>query len=185
MGKSRRFCRASLLLGVLVVTGCSTLAGPPDWVRKGARIERDALYGVGAIAGVHNAPLAWEAAENRARQSLAKVLETYSATLMNDYAAAIGSVQSVSSEEQGVERALRTITIATLRGVEPVDRYYDRDTGTYHVLVRWEKDRALSVIDHLGELDERARERVRRNAERLFEELRQEEERRHGSAGTP
>ena len=46
-----------------------------------------AFYGVGAVSGVMNKPLARTTADNRARAEIAKVFETYSASLMRDYAA--------------------------------------------------------------------------------------------------
>ena len=72
----------------LAVAAC---IGPPDWVEKGTAVlneEKDkTIYGVGAVTGVKNEPLAWETAENRARAELAKTFRTYTAYLMRDYAA--------------------------------------------------------------------------------------------------
>ena len=65
-----------LLMGTLVACG-----GPPKWVQhgSGAFNEKDtkAFYGVGAVTGVRNAPLAWDTAENRGRAEIAKTFETY------------------------------------------------------------------------------------------------------------
>ena len=87
--------------------------------------------------GVKNEPLAWDAAENRARAEIAKNVETYTAYLMRDYAASTNAGDfSKSTEEQLVERAIKTFSATTLRGVRPIDRYKDEDTYTYYVLAK-------------------------------------------------
>ena len=61
----------SLLVSVLASCG-----GPPNWVKEGSGPMNTeggkAIYGVGSVIGVKNEPLAWEAAENRARAELGK-----------------------------------------------------------------------------------------------------------------
>ena len=77
----------AMLLGTILVA----CGGPPNWVKEGSGVlnneESKSIYGVGSIVGVKNEPLAWEAAENRARAELAKTFRTYTAYLMQDYAA--------------------------------------------------------------------------------------------------
>ena len=67
---------AGLGLAVLFIMGLAACGGPPKWVQKGSGAfnEKDskAFYGVGAVSGVRNAPLAWETAENRGRAEIAK-----------------------------------------------------------------------------------------------------------------
>ena len=75
-------------------------------------------------------------AELRARADVAKNFETYSAYLMRDYAASTTAGDFTrNTEEQNVERAIKTFAAVTLSGVRPVDRYKDEKTGTYYVLV--------------------------------------------------
>ena len=126
----------SLLVSVLASCG-----GPPNWVKEGSGPMNTeggkAIYGVGSVIGVKNEPLAWEAAENRARAELARTFETYTAYLMRDYAASTNAGDfTKSTEEQNVERAVKTFTAVTLNGVRPVDRYKDEDTSSYYVLTK-------------------------------------------------
>jgi len=71
---------------VWVAGGLVGCGGVPDWVEQGSAAlhqdEDQAIYGVGSIVGVKNEPLAWDAAENRARAEIAKTFQTYTAYLM-------------------------------------------------------------------------------------------------------
>src|SRR4030067_742337 len=113
----------------------------PEWVRKGAGAFLNkgdkAFYGVGAVSGVMNKPLARTTADNRARAEIAKVFETYSASLMRDYAASTTAGDfKKTSEEQNIEQAVKTFSAATLSGVVIVDHWTDpQDNTTYSLLI--------------------------------------------------
>jgi len=83
-GLSRLIGSGMLTVMIVALTACS---GPPKWVKQGSNFNDKAFYGVGAVNGVKNEPLAWEAAQNRARAEVARNFETYTAYLMRDYAA--------------------------------------------------------------------------------------------------
>ncbi len=165
--------------------GLVACGGPPDWVEEGSgalnQDEEKSIYGVGSIVGVKNEPLAWEAAENRARAELAKTFRAYTAYLMEDYAASTTAGDfTKSTEEQNVERAVKTFTAITLNGVRPVDRYKDEDNTTYYVLTKLSFEEMKEVLQQAQELDAEVREYVRKNAERVFNKLEQEEAKRPG-----
>lgn len=172
---------AVMVVGVLVVlSGCG---GPPAWVKKGSGAYNDkdgrVFHGVGAITGVKNEPLAWDAAENRARADIAKSFETYTAYLMRDYAASTtGGDFTKSVEEQNVERAIKTFAAVTLSGVRPIDRWKDDKAGGYYVLVRLSIKEMQNAIEQSKELNSQVRDFIRRNSERLFDRLEKEEEKR-------
>ncbi len=172
----------TLTLVALLLTACG---GPPDWVEEGSgalnQEETQAIYGVGSIVGVKNEPLAWEAAENRARAELAKTFRSYTAYLMQDYAASTTAGDFTKSiEEQNVERAVKTFTAVTLNGVRPVDRYKDEDSSTYYVLTRLSVEEMKEILQQAQELDAEVRKYVQENAERVFQQLQQEEAKRPG-----
>ncbi len=172
----------------LILTGCG---GPPTWVEEGSgalhKKDDKAFYGVGAVAGIkHDEPLAWDTAENRARAELAKNFETYTAYLMRDYAAATTAGDfTATSEEQTVERAIKTFASVTLRGARPVDRYKDKESHTYYVLTKLSLADAKEALAQAEELDSRMRDYVRDNADRLFDRLDQEEGRRGKASAAP
>jgi hypothetical protein len=167
-----------LLMGTLVACG-----GPPKWVQhgSGAFNEKDskAFYGVGAVSGVRNAPLAWDTAENRGRAEIAKTFETYTGYLMRDYAASTTAGDFTrNTEEQNVERAIKTITTTTLSGVRKMDQYLDPKTNTYYVLTKLSLEDMKNNLEQAKELNSQVRDFVRKNADRLFERLEKEEEKR-------
>jgi hypothetical protein len=176
----RRIGGCLLLACLLVACG-----GPPNWVNEGSGIlnkdDNKSIYGVGSVIGVKNEPLAWETAENRARAELAKTFRTYTAYLMQDYAASTSAGDFTrSTEEQNVERAVKTFSAVTLNGVRPIERYKDEETSTYYVLTQLSFDELKEALQQAHELDAEVREFVRKNAERVFKQLEQEEARRPG-----
>ncbi len=187
MDKARILGPRSVGIGLLVglAIGLTACAGPPTWVEEGSgAYNKDgdrAIYGVGSIVGVKNEPLAWDAAENRARAEIAKNVETYTAYLMRDYAASTNAGDfSKSTEEQLVERAIKTFSATTLRGVRPIDRYKDEDTYTYYVLAKLSLEDMQRMLGESQELDAGVRDHVRENADRLFDELEKEEAKKEG-----
>jgi hypothetical protein len=173
----------SSVLAVAMLVGLTACGGPPKWVKKGSGAlntkDDKAFYGVGSVVGVRNEPLAWDTAENRARAELAKNFETYTAYLMRDYAASTTAGDFTrNTEEQNVERAIKTFAAVTLNGVRPIDRYKDEKTGTYYVLAKLSLKDMQETMLQAKELNSQVRDFVRKNAERLFDRLEREEDRR-------
>lgn len=162
-------------------------AQPPAWVDQGSGAFGDAgskvFYGVGGVTGVRNKPLARTASENRARAEIAKVFETYTASLMKDYAAsttggAAVSGESATSEEQHIEQAIKTFSAMTLNGVVIIDHWTDPSDGTLYSLARLDLDSFSNSLDKMAELNSAVRDYVKKNAEKSFDSLAAEEEKR-------
>jgi len=181
--KSRAFSFLIFAALALILAACS---GTPKWVTKGGGYmsEKDskAFYGVGAVTGIRNEPLAKETADNRARADLAKYIDTYTAYLMRDYAASTTAGDfTKSSEEQNVERAVKTFVSAHLSGVQVVDRWEkDEKSGKVtYALAKMDLASFKESVSQMKDLNEAARDFVRKNAERAFDRLQQEEDRRN------
>ena len=126
-----------------------------------------------------NEPLAWDTAENRSRAEIAKTFETYTAYLMRDYAASTTAGDfSRNSEEQNIERAVKTFSAVTLNGVKPMDRYKDEKSGIYYVLTKLSLEDMKNNLEQAKELNSQVRDFVRKNADRLFDRLEKEEDKR-------
>ncbi|MSR24342.1 MAG: hypothetical protein EXR96_04555 [Nitrospiraceae bacterium] len=167
-------------LAAILVIGLVACSGTPKWVTQGSGVmngkDDKAFYGVGSIFGIKNEPLAWDAAENRARAEIAKNFQTYSAYLMKDYAASTSANDfTKSTEEQNVERAIKTFSAVTLNGVRPIERYKDEDSGIYYVLAKLDLKDVKNKLEESKELNAEVRDFVRKNADRLFEKLEKEE----------
>jgi hypothetical protein len=63
-------------------------SGFPEWVEKGTgafSADKNRVFrGVGSASGIKNASLARTTADNRGRAEIAKIFETYSASLMKE-----------------------------------------------------------------------------------------------------
>lgn len=187
--KSARAYGAMMALGsiftVLTLTACQST---PKWVKTGVYTGSDAkaFYSTGEVMGIRNEPLAWDVAENRARAQMVKILSTYTAYLMRDYAAStVGSDLKRTTEEQHVEEATKTFAAATFNGVRPVDRYKDEKKGIYYVVVKMELEDVKDMIVQSRELNSQMRDYVRKNADRAFERLEKEEQKREAPMQKP
>jgi len=178
--------KSSLIGGgvaIALIIGLAACGGPPKWVKQGSGAFNDkdskALYGVGSVTGVRNEPLAWDTAENRARAEIAKTFETYTGYLMRDYAASTTAGDFTrNTEEQNVERAIKTVTTTTLSGVRPIERYKDEKTTTYYVLTKLNLEEMKDNLEKAKELNAEVRDYVRKNADKLFDRLEKEEDKR-------
>lgn len=182
-----------MLVGVAVAVfaGCASKAAlmpkeTPAWVIKGSGAFKDTgesvFYGVGAVIGVHNKPLAVTSAENRARAEVAKVFETYSASLMKDYAAsttggAAITAETPTSEEQHIEQTIKTFSAVTLSGVMIVDRWEDPKDGTIYSLARLNLKDFEAQVKKMQELNTGVKAYVKENAKKAFDDLATEEDR--------
>lgn len=174
-----------VLLGVLMV-GCgggqvkpTFYPDAPEWVRKGSGAflnenQSRIFYGVAASSGVRNKALAIQTADNRARNEVAKIFDVYVASIMKDYQAATTAGDfTASTEEQHVEQAIKTVTSTTLSGVLIIDHWQDTN-GDIFSLARLDLDQFGQNMDKMKELNGQVRDFVRKNAERLHDELKQE-----------
>ena len=172
-----------LMVGLLL-SGCG---GAPDWVQEGSgvmnRDDSKAIYGVGTVEKVPLESIAWEIAENRARAEVAKSFETYTAYLMRDYVATTAVTESSGvSAEQDVQRAIKTFTAVTLNGVRQIERYKDEDKNMYYVLAKLSFKDMKEALSQANELDKEVKNFVKKNGERIFDRLEQEEAKRQVSA---
>jgi hypothetical protein len=173
------------VLAMLTLTSCDST---PNWVKTGNYTGQDAkaFYSTGEVMGIRNEPLAWDVAENRARAQMVKILSTYTAYLMRDYAASTaGSDLKKTAEEQHIEEATKTFAAATLNGVRPVDRYKDEKKGIYYVVVKMQLEDVKDMLVQSRELNSQMRDFVRKNADRAFERLEKEEQKREAPTQKP
>lgn len=155
----------------------------PDWVTKGSGAfggeTGRVFYGVGSVSGVRNPSLALSSADNRARAEVTKIFETYSASLMKDYASSATTGDfSASNEEQYIEQAIKTFSAGTLSGVQIVDHWYHPTDGSVFSLARLDLEGFTDNLSKMKELSNEVRDYVKKNAERVHMDLEKEEEKR-------
>jgi hypothetical protein len=100
---------------------------------------------------------------------------------MRDYAASTTAGDfTKSSEEQNIERALKTFVSTNLSGVAVVDRWEKEEKSgkTIYALAKMDLETFKEQIGRMTELNAQARDFVRKNAEQAFDRLQQEEDKR-------
>ena len=152
---------------------------PPEWVMKSSGAFEDsngkAFYGVGSASGIKNYSLQRTAADDRARNDLAKVFEFYTKSLTKDYMASTTSGDfTTTSEEQNVEVAIKTVTSATLTGVLIIDHWEHPGRNELFSLARLDLISFKKNLDEHKELSNEVREAIKERADKLHEELEQE-----------
>lgn len=150
--------------------------GAPAWVIQGAgafkESKESAFYGVGSAANIKNASLLRTTADNRARADLAKTFQFYSASLMKDYmSSTVADDPNVTSDEQHVEQAIKTVTDVTLSGVQIVEHWQNPSTMEMYSLARIDLDAFKGNLEKAEQLDRKVRDYIKENADRLHEEL--------------
>jgi hypothetical protein len=171
-----------LAVGLFLMTGCASAPAKldepemPQWVYKGSGAFDDdkgkVFYGVGIASGISNKALLFSTADNRARAEVAKTLETYVAVLAKDYmASTTAGDMSASSEEQHVEQALKTFSKTTLHGATIIDHWQDPEDKTMYSLCQLDLLAFKEALDNYKDLDEKVRDYVRENADKMHGEL--------------
>lgn len=155
----------------------------PEWVIKGSGAfggeKGKVFYGVSSATGIRNSSLLRTTADNRARNEVAKIFEVYTASLMKDYAASTTAGDfSKTSEEQHVEQAIKTVTATTLNGVEIVDHWQNPETMELYSMARLDLESFKNNMDKMKELSAQVRDYVRKNAEKVHDQLEKEEEKK-------
>lgn len=178
-----------LLLGAMValvagaLAGCAgrpakeeMVAGAPKWVNRGSGAfsekERKIFYGVGTVVGVSNPALEKDAADNRARYEIARVLGTYVSALYKDYQSASTSSDGIpAAEQQMVEQALKTSVDETVRGAKIIDHWRNPNNGALWALGRLDLDDYKELINNAKDLKPRTKAILAGSADRAFAEM--------------
>ena len=186
-----------LILLLAMIGGCTstpeptrTTLGeyePPEWVMKSSGAFEDsngkAFYGVGSASGIKNYSLQRTAADDRARNDLAKVFEFYTKSLTKDYMAhTMAGKMNTSSEEQKVDVAIKTVTSATLTGVMIIDHWEHPGRNELFSLARLDLISFKKNLDEHKELAKQVREAIKKRADALHEELEQEVLKKEGKS---
>ncbi|MEZ4475621.1 MAG: hypothetical protein R3F60_33455 [bacterium] len=187
--------KSMMLLGFLVgggafTTGCGGdqikhqggTANSPQWVNQGAAAFKDkAFYGVGVASNISSISLRRSTADAQARAELARVFTSRVQNLLKNYEASTGDGDKEAAEAHRQE-ATKVFTEMELTGVEIVDRYYDMEQASQYALARLEPEAFEGQLDRLDRLSARAREVIRANARKAFQELDEESAKRAAQA---
>ena len=98
---------------------------------------------------------------------------------MRDYAASTTAGDFTrNTEEQNIERAIKTFSAVTLSGVRQEERYKDEKTGTYYVLAKLNLADVKENLAQAKELNGQVRDFCPPKCRPLFERLEKEEDKK-------
>jgi hypothetical protein len=146
---------------------------PPEWVLKGPGTFKDPtgkiIWGVSSVSGVKNASLQRIAADNRARNAVAKVFKVHSKSLSKDMLAhaMTGNLES-TSEEQGIETGIKTVVEQVLHGVMIVDHWEHPGRNELFSLARLDLNQFENISNNL--IGEKANGKSKDNTNKIREE---------------
>ena len=180
-------------VGAIWFAACGPKASPlvpnaPAWVNKGSGAFSDAgksvFYGVGSVTNVQNLSLVRDAALASCQAEIAKQLNTYIANLNKQYMESLSANgrAPAPAEQQMISNTLKAFTEATVHGVMQQDAYMDRPDKTYFVLCRMSMSDFMSAMNNANQIDSQFQAFVRANAQKAFDDLSKEENRRLGTA---
>lgn len=179
MGRSIK--AASLSLVAVVAFACAK-PKPPDWVNRGSGSfpgdQGARIYGVGVADFSKSIAMTRLKCDNRARAELARVLNTYVATLMHDFMEEHRDFFNPETEglDEFVSYIAKSVAEATLVGSQIIDRWDDEDKKVQYCLSVLNAESVLnSLRSKMREaIEEQHRAIVRERANEMLKKLDEE-----------
>jgi hypothetical protein len=171
-----------VLFSFLVVSfqiGCGKK--PPEWVIKGAGAfspKEKKLYGVGVSELSPNEAMTRIRCDTRARADLARVLDSYVASLITDFMEEHKDYFNKDAEgsDEFTQIIIKSTTEALLVGSQIVDRYTDEKKKVMYCLALLEVDNVLQ--ETFNKMKDMARQKhraiVKERAEEMLQKLDEE-----------
>lgn len=149
-------------------------ANGPGWITRGSGAfvsEKGKVFcGVGVASRIRDAALRTSTSESRARDEIARTLESYVEVLAEHLSPTAGDERALAAERARVHQALRTYSQTELSRAVIVDHWTDSD-GTEYALAQLDMATFKNHLDRIQELNARLREAVRARADRSFDAL--------------
>lgn len=155
----------SISLG-LVLYSCAKKE--PEWVKKGSGAfpNEQKIYGVGVANQSPSEAMDRTRCDTRARAELAKILNTYVASLVTDFME--NNRDFFNPDKEGLDEftqsIIKTVTETTLVGSQIIDRYIDEDKKIHYCLA------VLEINNALMNLSEKMKEAARQQHRALVKE---------------
>ena len=162
------------------LVGCASAPKRPDWITKGSGAfpkDKKSIYGVGIAEGVKSEALRRSTADNRAIAEISRNLSVMSTSLMRDYmSSASATEEEKTSGEQFVENTVKTFASNTMSGVSIIDRWDDGKIA--YSLAALNLDDLKAMTEQVSQLSSQMKEYIKANAEKAFDKLEAEQEKR-------
>ena len=183
--KKNKFVAA--LLVALLFAGCASLKNDgskgvqdveePLWVVKGSganeTLNIKVFQGVGLADEYRNLSLLQAFSEKRAMEELSKVLEDYTASLMEGFMASETAMgRGASTDRYRINRAMNAVKSKTFDKAMVVERWRHPVSGKAYSLVRVSLNEFRKLVKKAKKLDKKFKAYVKNNAGDIHEKLR-------------
>lgn len=171
---------ALFVMSLALLSGCASVGKRPEWIAKGAGAfpkDSKVMYGVGIAENIKSEALRRTTADNRAIAEVSKQLSVMSTSLMRDYMSSAGAAEADKSNgEQYVENSVKTFASNTISGIKVIDRWDDGKV-TY-ALATLNIEDLKAMTEQVNQLSQQARQYIKENAEKAFDKLEAEQDKR-------
>ena len=169
------------------LSGCGKSV--PDWVDKGSAAfdDKSKLYGVGTAGLTPSEFLTRRKCDMRARAELARVLNTYVASLMTDFME--HNKDYFNQDAEGLDEfssyVAKEVSEATLVGSQIIDRYVDEDKKVMYCLAVLDVDNVIANIKEKMKqaIREQHRAIVKERSDEMLRKLDEELEKKRKAQG--
>ncbi|MBO4698907.1 LPP20 family lipoprotein [bacterium] len=155
--------------------------GAPKWVMIGGSGSSQEICTVGSTGGTRNPSLAKNAAVGKGRDELSRMLNVKVQSMLKSYMSTTTGGEeygTAANDEQHIVDVSKQITDQTLSGTEQKDAWIS-NSGTFYALVCMDVNKFSGAIQNMGQLSENIRKAVVERAEKAFDELAKEIEKKN------
>ena len=172
----------------LIMAACGTANTPkkamanefddaPEWVLNGGSGNSKEICAVGSTGGTRNASAARTSAVGRARTELTRMFGVKVQSMLKDYQSTTTGGEefgTAANDEQHIVDVAKQITDTTLSGTEQREQWISKNSGTFYALVCMNVEKFSDAVNSMNQLSENVRKAVVERAEKAFDELSQE-----------
>lgn len=146
------------------------IKGAPKWVNKGTQVLKNKrgrlFHGVGFAASMGDMSLQRDAADNRARAELARVLSSYLDVVSSDYVAA-----NSTGNEKIVSRQIKSLTRVNLTGAKIIGRWRDKRNNTIYSIVELDMKSVKKTLKQVDSMNAELRRYIEQKGDNIFDNI--------------
>ena len=157
------------------------LEGAPQWVIKGGSGSSKEICAIGSVGSTRNVTMARNGAIGGGRTELGRMLNTKVQAMLKSYMSTTTGGEEygmAANDEQHLVDVSKQITDQALTGTEMRDQWISNG-GTLYALVCMDVAKFSGIVNSMGQLSENIRKAVVERAEKAFDELSQEIEKKN------
>lgn len=146
------------------------IKGAPKWVNKGTQVLKDKrgrlFHGVGQASPMGDLSLQKDAADNRARAELARILSSYMDVVSSDYLAA-----SSSGNDKQVSRHIKSLSKVNLTGAKIIGRWRDKRSNVIYSIAELDMKRVKKTTKSFKSMNADLKQYIDKQGDNIFDSM--------------